>query len=179
VQTTVEQRLKNSIANFLRSKEYSEQKAQARTALFCDDYEPRLSRLFLLERVELFMRTQERADARAAEAAERDDSPQLKFAAPGFAELFSGLQQRLPLKKGTMRIEHMTVTNLRESAAALRTRAKKRAEAAAAVDERRAKWLEAMAEAISPLAQTHHGIKVADYLELCEAGIVKGKAARG
>jgi hypothetical protein len=96
---------------------------------------------------------QERADVRAAEAAERAESPQLKFVAPGFAELFSGLQQRVPLKKGTMRIERMTVTQLRESAAALRTRAKNRAEKTAHADERRAAWLDEMANEMSPHAR--------------------------
>ncbi len=176
MQATMEQRVKTALAAFVRSKQYSEQRAEMRTAVFCDEYEPRLARLFLLDKIETFIRQIERAEVRAAEAGERADSPQLRFAAPGFAELFSGLAQRLPLKKGTIRIERMTVSQLRESAAVLRARAKKRAEKTANADERRARWLDDMADAISPHAQAHRKLQVGDYLALCEEGVIRAGA---
>jgi hypothetical protein len=177
MQLTMEQRLRAAVETFMRSKDYSEQKAQLRTAFFVDSYEPRLARLFLLDKIEFFIRQFERAAVRAADIAGRAEDPQLQFAAPGFAELFSGMRQRLPLKKGTVRIEHMTVSQLRESALVLRTRAKKRIERTAQADERRAQWLEGMADALSPFAREHRKLQVCDYLALCADGVIRAAGA--
>jgi malonyl CoA-acyl carrier protein transacylase len=175
MQDSLEQRVKNALVSFMRSKRYSEQRAEMRTAVFVDEYEPKLARLFLLDKIEGFIRQIERADVRAAEAAGRAESPQLRFAAPGFAELFSSLHQRMPLKRGTVRLDRMTVGQLRESAAVLRAKARKRAEKTAHADERRAQWLEEMADAISPHAREHRKLEVGDYLDLCAEGIIRAK----
>lgn len=178
MQTTIEQRFRSAVRNFIHSpKKAGNNRDAVRAKVFIEQEEPELARLFLLDQTERLMRIEERAAERASEAAVRADDPQMKLAGPGFAELFTGFSQRLPVKNGhKVQLRLMTVTQMRESAAELRARAKKRVEKSGAVEDRRAQWLDEMADQISPHAQAHRRLKFGDYLDLVRDGVIAAPA---
>ncbi len=180
---TVRQQLEAAIENFIRQSMASRSDGprasgrddRARSAVFIDEAEPRLSRAFLLDAIEREMRAAERRIERDAEPAP-EDGRQMKFVAPGFAQLFTSVRQRLPLAAGrgsrTVELENMTVTQIRRAAAVLEQRAKRRGE----LDARRAEYLKRIADEMSPVSRTHYKLTYGHYLDLVADGVVKPAA---
>lgn len=132
-------------------------------AQFFVDKEPALSRSYLIAQTETLIAAEERK-ARKAEA-NPEDQPQLRFLGDDFAVLFNSPRHLLPLKGGMRRqLQSMTVTQLRESAVAIRARISPKA-------SRQASYLESLADQMSPYSQTHRKLTLGDWLELRAAGI--------
>jgi hypothetical protein len=102
---------------------------------------------------------------------DRTMGAQMRFVAEGFAELFTSLRQRLPLKTGKLTLGRMKVSQLRESATVLFDRARKRRQERTDADFRRAKFLEDEADAMSPYARAEHNLEYARFLELRASGV--------
>jgi hypothetical protein len=137
----------------------------------------------MLETVERLMQAEERQAVRDAELSQQKEDPQMKLLGPGFAELFPSVRYKLPLKTGKKVVmDLMNRPQLRESAAELRREAKTRVDKFAAQNERRAQYLEGLAEAMRPYAATRRNLTFRDYLELRAAGVepahAKGATAK-
>jgi hypothetical protein len=122
-----------------------------------------LAREFLLELTARLLKSMERARLRKPNP---EEEAQMKFLGEDFTSLFNGPGHLLPIRGGTTRqLRSMTVSQLRQSAAAIRSHLTPRA-------RMKAEYLEALADKMSPYARQHHRITVGDYLELAAAGIV-------
>jgi hypothetical protein len=176
MQPTIAQKFRDRISNFLHSPENLGKFTHSiRARVFIDEAEPNLARLFLLDQTERLFRLEERLAERKNEEHRVREDPQLRLLGPGFAELFGSVRERLPLKTGKRVILDLaTVSQIRESAVVIRIQARKRATRNTERDERRAKYLEGLADAMSPYAQVHRKINFRDFRELAAAGIGPG-----
>lgn len=184
METPIRQRFIDGAREYLHSAQASgKHKDKLRSRAFIESDE-RLSRLFLLDQTERIFRQIERQDDAEARKSGILESPQMRFAGDQFAVLFTrGFAERLPVREGRkigkVRLEEMTMTQMRQSATLLRQRAAKRSEKASQPDEARAAWLEATAEEMSPYAPARgERLKYSDYLELRTAGIASAKTSR-
>ncbi len=174
MQQTIAQRFTDQCRVFLRSAAGSDKSTRKnRARVFIEDVEPRLASLFLMDQTESIFRKCERADEREARAAGLREDPQLRFAGIDFVDLFArGFAERLPVKGAhKIRLDAMTITQMRQAAAILRHRALTAAEKAKVADEARAAWLDRTAEEMSPYSpQRGARLTYAQYLELRSAG---------
>ncbi len=181
MQQTISQRFTDTCRVWLRSASGSDKSTRKnRARVFIEDVEPRLAGLFLMEQTEAIFRKCERAEEREARLAGIREDPQIRFAGADFADLFArGFAERLPVKGAhKIRLDAMTITQMRQSAAILRHRALSAAEKAKVADEARAAWLDRTAEEMSPYApQRGARLTYAQYLELRTAG-TPAKAAK-
>lgn len=184
METPIRQRFMDGARNYLHSAQASgKHKDKMRSRAFIESDE-RLSSLFLLDATERIFRQIERQDDAEARKSGLRESPQMRFAGEQFAILFTrGFAERLPIREGRkigkVRLEEMTMTQMRQSATLLRQRAANRSQKAAQPDEARAAWLEATAEEMSPYAPARgERLKYSDYIELRTAGIAPAKVSR-
>lgn len=180
MQTTVSQRFKVAVQNFMRSPHDSGVfSGKTRARVFVEDAEPDLSRLFAVDNAERIMRAEDRAAMREAQESETREDPQMRLLGPGFAELFRSVRERLPLRKGKKVLDLMNTSQLRESAVVIRSTAKKRADRSTEIHERRANYLEGLADAMSPYAQVRRGLTFREYRDLAAAGIAPERVRAG
>jgi hypothetical protein len=163
VEPTSAQRFREKLRNFLEANSRRLVCADAdRAKFFIETKEPALAHRYLVELTEAMIRSEERKQARTRNP---EDEAQLKFLGEDFAALFNSTRHLLPIAGGLRRQLHtMTITQLRQAARAIRSRVSKRA-------SEQARYLETLAEQMSPYAQIHHKLTFGAYLELRADGI--------
>ena len=177
MQKSIADKVRAAIRGFMRSPEYSAATAKSRARIFAEEFEPKLARVGWFDWLERLMRAEERREAAAAEA-DREE-PQMRLLGPGFAELFTSLNQRLQLQNGKKKaIDLMTAPQLRESAAALRANAARRLTEAKEKDRLQAKYLIGIAHEMDPFVKFDPFLTVREFRELKAAGVEAGAKAK-
>lgn len=170
---TINERFRAAILDFMHAPEYSACDSKTRARVFAEDYAPVIARHRLLDLIEMSFRAEERADVREAEKTAQAEDSQMRILGPGFAELFTSLHQRLPLKKGRRMFDLMTEPEFRQSAAAFRTKGQTIAARNTEIHERRANYLDGLADAMAPHSKARPALTFRDYRELVADGAIE------
>ena len=121
MEPAITQQLKATLKRFLEKERNPKKWMNPSGATDFIEQEPALCRRFLVEQIKRMIRSEQR---KASSTGNPEEEEQMQFLGEDFARLFNGPRQRLPLKESARGrpVRSMTVSQLRESAIAIRAR---------------------------------------------------------